>query len=70
MGGVKSLVRNEYAQNGTLLKLAYPTAESLLRHLSEVKIIVCFPQCDTHPQNAGNLETLTQRYWEAMLLVV
>lgn len=67
MGGVKSLVRNEYAQNGTLLKLAYPTAESLLRHLSEVKIIVCFPQCDTHPQNAGNLETLTQRYWEAML---
>jgi hypothetical protein len=21
----------------------------------------------THPENAGNLETLTQRYWEAML---
>ncbi len=66
-GGVKSLVRNEYATDGSLLKLAYPTAESLLRHLPEMKIIVSFPQCDTHPENAGNLETLTQRYWEAML---
>ena len=29
--------------------------------------MICFPQCDTNPQKAGNLETLTQRYWEAML---
>lgn len=67
MGGGKSLVRNEYAADGSLLKLAYPTAESLLQHLPDVKVIISFPQCDTHPENAGNLETLTQRYWEAML---
>ena len=30
-------------------------------------MMVCFPQCDTNPMKAGNLETLTQRYWEAML---
>ena len=29
--------------------------------------MVCFPQSDTNPQKAGSLETLTQRYWEAML---
>lgn len=29
--------------------------------------MICFTQCDTNPNKAGNLETLTQRYWEAML---
>lgn len=66
-GRVKSLVRNKYAADGSLLELAYPTAEGLLQHLPKIKIIVCFPKCDTHPENANNLETLTQRYWEAML---
>lgn len=65
--GGKSLVCNEYATDGSLLKLAYHTAEILLQNIPKTKVIVCFPKCDTHPENAGNLETLTQRYWEAML---
>ena len=35
--------------------------------MSKSKIMVCFPQCDTNPGRAGNIETLTIRYWEAML---
>lgn len=35
--------------------------------LRESKISICYPHCDTAPDYAGNVETLTQRYWEAML---
>ena len=28
---------------------------------------MCYPRCDTQPDKAGDIETLTQRYWEAML---
>ena len=35
--------------------------------LENSKITVCLPRCDTDSQLAGNIETLTQRYWEAML---
>jgi len=35
--------------------------------MSQSKIMICFPQCDTNPMRGGNIETLTQRYWEAML---
>ena len=61
------LIRNTYNPDGTLAKLAYPTSEELLDKLNKTKIIISFPQVDTHPQRAGKLETLTQRYWEAML---
>lgn len=61
------LVGNIYNKNGSLVKLAYPTAKDLLDNLNKTKIIVSFPQTDTHPQRVGNMETLTQRYWEAML---
>lgn len=61
------LVGNEYNSDGSLAKLAYPTAQALLENLNRTKIIISFPQTDTHPQRVGNIETLTQRYWEAML---
>ena len=61
------LVGNTYNEDGSLAKLAYPTAKDLLDNLNKTKIIVSFPQTDTHPQRVGNMETLTQRYWEAML---
>lgn len=64
---VKSYYRNIYNAEGGLVKLAFPTAEALLEGLRKVKIVVSFPQMDTHPQRAGKLDTLTQRYWEAML---
>lgn len=58
---------NEYDKDGRLIKLAFPTANDLLSALPEIQIIVCFPKIDTHPLEAGGIETLTQRYWEAML---
>lgn len=65
-GGIKKYVRNKYYADGSF-ELAYPTAQSLIDSLPTVKIIVSFPQVDTNPQKVGDLETLTQRYWEAML---
>ena len=35
--------------------------------MPKIKVIISFPQSDTHPERAGEIETLTQRYWEAML---
>lgn len=66
-GAVKQYYRNIYDDNGGLQKLAFPTADDLLKNLPNIKIIVSFPQVDTHPEKAGGLDTLTQRYWEAML---
>lgn len=64
---IKHLFHNTYDINDKLIQLAFPTSQSLLDNLSNFKIIISFPQIDTHPQNAGGIETLTQRYWEAML---
>lgn len=64
---INTVKRNEYDKNGKLLKLAFKTSEELNKALSNTKIVVSFPHIDTHPQNAGPIETLTQRYWEAML---
>lgn len=58
---------NEYDKNGCLINLEFASAQELLQNINKIKIVVCFPQCDTHPQRAGNIETLTQRYWECML---
>lgn len=66
-GEIINYFGNEYDDGGRLLKLAFPTASDLLHTINKIKIVVCFPQCDTHPQRVGNIETLTQRYWECML---
>ena len=58
---------NEYDNDGHLVSLAFKTADELLQKINKIKVVVCFPQCDTHPQRVGNIETLTQRYWECML---
>lgn len=58
---------NEYDRNGGLVNMAFASAEDLLQNINKIKVVVCFPQCDTHPERAGNIETLTQRYWECML---
>lgn len=56
-------------QDGTLdpKDLAFPNFLDLTSALPHYKVMVTFPQCDSNPQRAGELETLTQRYWEAML---
>lgn len=48
-------------------RLSFNSFEDLSNALSNAKILICFPQCDTNPNRAGNIETLTQRYWEGML---
>lgn len=64
-GWTTSLINSD----GTLSHkcLSFADNEILYQELPKYKILVCFPQCDTNPTRAGNLETLTQRYWEAML---
>lgn len=43
------------------------TNEQLFRAMEDAKITISLPRCDTQPEKAGGIETLTQRYWEAML---
>lgn len=66
-GIIKQYCRNTYNDDGGLQQLAFPTADELLANLPKIKIVISFPQVDTHPMRAGGLDTLTQRYWEAML---
>lgn len=40
--------------------------EELISEIPKYKVMICFPRCDTNPKAKG-VETLTQRYWEAML---
>lgn len=47
--------------------LLFNTFDELCNGLADAKITACFPRCDTHPNEAGGIETLTQRYWECML---
>lgn len=54
-------------KTGEIIKKAYHCSKDFYRGLSKTKIVICFPQNETNPKRAGNLETLTQRYWEAML---
>lgn len=41
--------------------------EQLFQAMADTRITICLPRCDTQPEKAGDIETLTQRYWEAML---
>lgn len=43
------------------------TNEELYKAMGDAKITICLPKSLTHPQIAQGVETLTQRYWEAML---
>ena len=50
-------------QNGRFIY----TNEQLFAAMGDARITLCLPRCDTQPERAGDIETLTQRYWEAML---
>lgn len=41
--------------------------EQLYEAMGNAKITIAFPRCMTQPEVAGDIETLTQRYWENML---
>lgn len=67
-GYIKTWKGNKYNADGTLQQLACKNTEELKKALSSAKIITCFPKSDTDkPEVSGGIETLTQRYWEAML---
>ena len=41
--------------------------DELYEAMGDARITVCLPKSMTHPDIAQGIETLTQRYWEAML---
>lgn len=43
------------------------TQEQLIDTLADSRIVAAFPKSWTNPEEAGGIETLTQRYWECML---
>jgi len=45
----------------------FATNDDLFRALAATKVTIVLPRLDTQPELAGGIETLTQRYWEAML---
>src|SRR6187402_3382551 len=40
--------------------------QGLLAQRRNAKLVVVYPQCDTHPRRAGRVETVTLRYFEGM----
>lgn len=43
------------------------TSEQLLKGLQNSKVVVAYTKKWTNPEQAGEIDTLTQRYWECML---
>lgn len=46
---------------------AFHSDEEFRAALADTKVTVTVPRCDVDKKTAGNIETLTQRYWECML---
>lgn len=59
-----TVIRHLYQQGRSRL---FPDFNSLTLGLRSARMVVCYPRCDTHPELAGRVETMTQRYWECML---
>ncbi|SCH85828.1 hypothetical protein [uncultured Bacteroides sp.] len=58
-------IRHQFAKDVTKKRL-FDTFEDLTDGLADAKIVINYPRCITHPEMAGEVETLTQRYWECM----
>ena len=58
----KSVLHVCTKQNG---KFIY-TNEQLYRAMGDAKVTIALPRSMTQPEIAGDIETLTQRYWECM----
>lgn len=61
----KKNINHRFANDVTQKRL-FDTFEDLTAGLSNSKIVINYPRSITHPELAGNIETLTQRYWECM----
>jgi len=45
----------------------FQTDNEFRKALADTKVTITVPRCDVDKKVAGNIETLTQRYWECML---
>ena len=48
-------------------EIIFPTREEFIAGLADTKISVCVPSSITHPERAGNIETMTIRYLQSMV---
>lgn len=48
-------------------ELVFPTREEFIDGLSRAKISICVPSNLTHPERAGNIETMTIRYLQSIV---
>ena len=44
----------------------FPGRAELVDGLARTKILICFPRCQTHPEETGGVETVTYRYFQSM----
>jgi hypothetical protein len=47
-------------------EVIFPHRNDLVDGLSRTRIMICFPRCQTHPEDTGNVETVTYRYFQSM----
>lgn len=45
---------------------AVPGLDALYKKMGESAVVVCYPKARTHPEGAGGVETVTQRYFETL----
>lgn len=58
--GIKHIKTGNFAR-------VFNTDEEFRLALADTKVTINVPRCDVDSKSAGNIETLTQRYWECML---
>lgn len=59
-----STINHLYSKHGEKL---FATNEDLFSSLANTRITIALTRKDTQPELAGDIDTLTQRYWESML---
>lgn len=65
---LKTQFPKEYERLSILpVKGLLPDRKSFIDALCDAQVTVTFPRSDLMPEETGGMETLTQRYWEAML---
>jgi hypothetical protein len=47
--------------------IIFPTRNEFVRGLARSKVSICFPSSMTHPDRAGDIETMTTRYLQSMI---
>jgi len=55
-----------YLYEKTKGTIIFPTREDFIDGLARSKISICFPSNITHPERAGTIETMTNRYLQSM----